>query len=678
MDTPREELAGRLEADGVVDVIVRLETEDSAKFQPRLGSRCGTRFSRTDEVHVRISDSAALDDLFQDERALAIWAADRDLLHQPCGSIAASAGIAPRHAPRLGEGGRLVFTDDVVAPSGTLAFAGGAEVTRIRTINLNLAAADNTAVTEMCISNSTTCTSWRSFAESYRWSLGGTPGMHTVRVWYRDAAGNVSDPAVGSVLYDPIDPVDGALSVVGADGALTANWSGFTDALSGISTYQLRYQAGTRAPGCTSGTEAYTGSDDSVALSGLTNGTTYSFRLCAVDGAGNISPGATATGRPAPEYTPPTDGEIVINGGAAWTNRNRLTVTPSASDDSGISSVCLSTSPTSCTRWLAMGESVRTTVPRVEGTATVYAWFRDAYGNPTVLPVSDTIGVDVTRPLDGTGAVTIETSAGTAEIAWPEGSDARSGVAGYNIYQVTGTRAPRSCRGTPVWTGTEPSATITGLTDGRTYSWRVCAVDQAGNLSLGLTTSGRPAPEYDAPVGTEVVINEGIGFTRSTRVTVAATGEDPSGLGSMCLSNTDTCSLWVPYSESRTWNITGANGEKVVKVWLRDIYGNAMTEPIEGSIVLDTVAPTGGEASAEATPAPPPWSPGRVLRMPPARWSPTGWSGPKAPPPPATASPAPLATLARKNPAPSVVFVRTPPTPSASAPSMWPATSPPG
>jgi chitodextrinase len=47
------------------------------------------------------------------------------------------------------------------------------------------------------------------------------------------------------------------------------------------------------APYCTSGTEVFVGAGQSFLHKGLTRGTTYQYRLCAVDRTGNVSTGAT-------------------------------------------------------------------------------------------------------------------------------------------------------------------------------------------------------------------------------------------------------------------------------------------------------------------------------------------------------------------------------------------------
>jgi len=65
------------------------------------------------------------------------------------------------------------------------------------------------------------------------------------------------------------------------DAQVALSWTGFSDALSGIPNY------------------VYSGPDTSIPPhTGLINGTTYGYRICATDGAGNTSTGATATARP--------------------------------------------------------------------------------------------------------------------------------------------------------------------------------------------------------------------------------------------------------------------------------------------------------------------------------------------------------------------------------------------
>src|SRR5438093_3322870 len=81
--------------------------------------------------------------------------------------------------------------------------------------------------------------------------------------------------------------------------------------------------------------------------------------------------------------------------------------------------------------------------------------------------------------------------------------------------------------GTPLLPVTGTSFLHTGLTNGTTYGYRVCATDAAGNGSSGATASATPqAADSTAPTGT-VVLNSGAAVTAATAATLSlsATGE---------------------------------------------------------------------------------------------------------------------------------------------------------
>ena len=474
----------------------------------------------------------------------------------------------------------------------------GDATTRSSRISLAIAASDDTAVTRMCISQSPTCTSWTTYAASSATSVSGAAGPRTIYVSFRDAAGNTSAQVSDTIIYDATVPVNGTLSATPGAGEVSFSWSGFVDPGTGIEEYVLRRATGTVAPStCASGTEAYRGSATSTVVTGLTDGTTYAWRLCAIDGAGNISTGVTATARPATEYDPPTDGSISLNAGASWTNNSTLTVSASATDPSGVSFICLSESATLCTRWTRMAPSVRTTISRTPGLHTVYAWFRDSMGNATTTPVSATISYDAAKPTNGTAA--ISTGDATATITASGFADALSGVSAYKLMELRSTRAPSSCVGRAIDTNTTGEFTRTGLVNGATYGWRVCAVDAAGNISSGVALTGRPAPEYNAPTAGTITINGGNEFTNSTVVTVSLSAMDESGLGSVCLSNTATCTRWLTYGANTSWSLSRGTGTRTVNAFFRDIYGNVTTAPVTDTIFLDQTKPVNGTATVE-------------------------------------------------------------------------------
>jgi len=127
-------------------------------------------------------------------------------------------------------------------------------------------------------------------------------------------------------------PTDGVLTVTAGNTQNSLSWTAATDVGgSGIASYILRFATGATPPAsCAVGT-AVPGSPFSSATlatthTGLTNGTQYSYRLCATDNTGNTSGGATGSATPAPITTAITrcDGchgySAAIGAGATFTD----------------------------------------------------------------------------------------------------------------------------------------------------------------------------------------------------------------------------------------------------------------------------------------------------------------------------------------------------------------------
>lgn len=93
-------------------------------------------------------------------------------------------------------------------------------------------------------------------------------------------------------------PFMGRLRATNTKGTIELSWQAARDAQSGVSSYQVVYQQGAQAPSrtCTTGTPVQqppvtSGDTVKVAVSGLTVGVRYSFRVCALDAAGNVAGG---------------------------------------------------------------------------------------------------------------------------------------------------------------------------------------------------------------------------------------------------------------------------------------------------------------------------------------------------------------------------------------------------
>ena len=90
-----------------------------------------------------------------------------------------------------------------------------------------------------------------------------------------------------------------------SDHQLSLAWTGFSDAGTGIVRYRVVGGAGATAPATCSGTAVYEGLATSFVATGLVNGTAYSYRVCAVDAAGNVSTGAVSSATPRLRSPPP-------------------------------------------------------------------------------------------------------------------------------------------------------------------------------------------------------------------------------------------------------------------------------------------------------------------------------------------------------------------------------------
>jgi hypothetical protein len=492
----------------------------------------------------------------------------------------------------------VIQAADTQAPTATVLINDGAAVTGSSNVTVTIVASDPNGVASMCLATTTgACTTFVPFAPSVPFTLSGFSGPKNVYVTLRDGLGNTSPRLEDSILVDRNPPTGGALTGSAADGRVDLAWSGISDVHTGVVGYRLVGAVGTAAPACATGAIVYEGPQTSFAHTGLGNGQLWQYRLCAYDLVGNPSEGLTIALRPVPETTPPT-GSLLIDGGAVWTRDRDVALTFDAADTSGVTEMCFSQN-TTCSAWKPFAASAALTVSQTSGTATVRAWYRDAWYN-TSGPFSDTIQLDLGPPTDG--ALTATAASGTATLTWTAASDGVSGVAGYRVVFATGATAPASCNtGTVVGEVTDLPLTVTGLVDGTRYSYRVCARDVAGNLSTGKTASVVPAPEYEPPVGT-MVINGGADVTGSTAVTLTIDASDASGVSQMCISAQTSCnSSWVAFAPTKGASIAAGTGNRTIHLWLRDPYGNTSGD-LADSILLDQTGPVDGTISAATAP----------------------------------------------------------------------------
>jgi hypothetical protein len=383
---------------------------------------------------------------------------------------------------------------DTAAPAGQVVLNDGADFARTTAVTLSVSASDVSGVASMCVTNGTTCTTFGPFTPTRSHTLATGDGAKTVTVWLRDSLGNTHTASAAprdTIILDGTPPVNGTATFVTGSAGREVRWGGFSDATSGIASYRVVAASGTTPPAsCAVGTVVYEGIGTAVADLTQTGGAPFSYRVCALDRAGHTSTGAALIGTALPETNPPT-GSITLNAGAAWTRTTGVTVAIDATDASAITGMCISEAAT-CTTFVTYATSKAFTLSSTNGAKTVRVWLRDQWGNTTPTPLAAQIGLDSVLPTNG--SVTASVNATTVNLAWSGFSDATSGVASYRVvFNRGGNSAPSNCAsGTVAYTGPLTSFAHTGLTTGTKYNYRVCAADNAGNLSAGTKFSATP------------------------------------------------------------------------------------------------------------------------------------------------------------------------------------------
>ncbi len=174
----------------------------------------------------------------------------------------------------------------------------GAEFTNSTEVSLSISASDSlfsTAELEICIyEEGKGCTTWIPFSPNVGFNVSPTDGTKIINVDVRNPLG-VQSSCSDSIILDTTPPSGGTLNANLTDvTTITLSWSGFSDNLSGVSEYILVYDTSAPPSNCQEGNPLYRGQMNSYVHDGISPGYTYYYRLCAVDGAGNISPGVSS------------------------------------------------------------------------------------------------------------------------------------------------------------------------------------------------------------------------------------------------------------------------------------------------------------------------------------------------------------------------------------------------
>ena len=146
---------------------------------------------------------------------------------------------------------------------------------------------------------------------------------------------------------------------------------------------------------------------------------------------------------------------------------------------------------------------------------------------------------------------------------------------------------------------TTVSISISGLSSGTTYYYRIAAENSAGTTygnEISFTIS-----DASKPTGS-VNINSGASYTNATTVTLNLSATDNAGItGYYSSTSSSTPSVFTPgwtsinsttsYTADVSYTVSSGDGSKAVYVWYKDNSGN-VSNTASDEITLDTIIPT--------------------------------------------------------------------------------------
>ena len=386
---------------------------------------------------------------------------------------------------------------------------------------------------------------------------GLTPSTtYRYRVRAADPSGNLSGYSGIATATTPAAPdttppsaPTGPAATVVSTSRIDLTWNVSTDNV-GVTGYRVERCQGTN---CTNFAQIGTPTTASFSNTGLTGGTTYRYRVRAVDAAGNLSPySAIVSGQTlAADTTPPTAPTGLV---ATATSPTQVNLSWTASTDNvGVTGYRVERCQgAGCTNFAEIASTTNTNhsdAGRQPGTVYRYrVRALDAAGNlggySSIATATTPAVSDTSPPTAPTGLTAAAAGGGQVNLGWSASTD-DVGVTGYRVERCQG----QGCNGlTEVATPTATTYSDGGLSPSTTYRYRVRAVDAAGNLSgysaIAEATTGAAPPAPTGLVGAWA-------FAEGTGTTTA----DASGTGNV---GTITGASWT--TQGRYGNALSFNG----------------------------------------------------------------------------------------------------------------------
>ncbi|GFO67713.1 hypothetical protein GMLC_12920 [Geomonas limicola] len=402
-----------------------------------------------------------------------------------------------------------------------------------------------------------------------------------VRYSFTVSARNVSGPGAASAASNGVVP--DLVPAAPAMGSASADYGiatvSFSAPASNGGTPVLGYTV-TSTPGGLSAS----GTQSPITVRGLTNGTTYSFTVQAVNAKGAGAPSAASNTVTPADATAPAVYLLGIPGALQAADSASTVSVPVlailAHDNVGITGYQVSTSsakPAAGAAGWTPTAPASLDIPATPGIHQLYAFAKDAAGN-----VSDAAGAQVILvPVDTTPPVIISGPTVTlirdsfAVIEWQTSESATGALSFGQSFPLTGTQTEGNY-------GINHSLTVSGLTADTTYFASVTATDLSGNgpsLSREISFRTSPAPDTQPPLVTEGPALIGIGPDSAT--VVWRTNEPAQG--SVYYGTATTLGSTQPESgfvTGHSLKLSGLEPQTVyyLKVSASDVLGNGPRE----------------------------------------------------------------------------------------------------
>ncbi|GAA1882520.1 hypothetical protein GCM10009814_10890 [Lapillicoccus jejuensis] len=289
---------------------------------------------------------------------------------------------------------------------------------------------------------------------------------------------------------------------------------------------------------------------------------------------------------PAVDTTPPTVTAVTATPSATGATVTWTTNEPAST------TVSYGTTPSlGSTATASDGTSHSVALSGLTGGSTYYyrVTSADVSGNTTTSPATSSAPasfqtVDVTAPV--VSAVAVAVSGTTATVTWTT-DEASTSTVSYGTGATLGSTAGGAA-------GTAHSVTLSGLTEGTTYSYRVGSVDAAGNVASSPPAPAAPAtftvPDRTPPVVSAVAASgSGTSATVTWSTNESSTSVVTYGTSATALSATATGAVGTSHSVPLTG--LAPNTRYYYRVTSADASGNTTTAP-DATVAAATYVPS--------------------------------------------------------------------------------------